>query len=105
MATARAMYSGKLSIQGHTRNSTPCSRALSDHIRLGPKRSTSLPMGTATTKLAIAATVRPMPTWPSDRPTTRMKNTAEPARKAPSPEAKMSDCSDSRPARVDGGVA
>ncbi len=49
-------------MKGHTMNSEPCISALSAHIRLGPKRSTSLPAGTAHTKLAIAATVRPMPT-------------------------------------------
>ena len=105
MTTASATYSGKLSMNGQAKNSAPCTTALSDHIRLGPKWSTSLPIGTATRKLAIAAMVRPMPTSPSDRPTTTVKNTAEPARKVPSPEAKMSDWTESRPARVDGGVA
>ena len=92
-------------MNGHARNSAPWTTALRDHMRLGPKWSTSLPMGTATTKLAIAAMVRPIPTCPGDRPTTRVKNTAEPARNVPSPEAKIRDCSESRPASADGGVA
>ena len=62
-------------------------------------------MGTATMKLATAAIVRPMPTSARDSPTTRVKKTADPARNAPSPEAKSSDWTDSLRARGDGGVA
>ncbi len=92
-------------MKGHARKSAPWTAADRVHIRLGPKWSTSLPIGTATMKLATAAIVRPMPTSPSERPTTRVKKTADPARKVPSPEAKSSDWIDSRRARVDGGVA
>jgi hypothetical protein len=55
------MNCGKLSMNGQARNNAPWSTALSDHIRLGPNRSTSFPAGTAARKLAIAATVSPIP--------------------------------------------
>ena len=92
-------------MNGHTENIAACPAALTAHIRFGPKRSTSLPIGTAATNAARPAIVSPSPTWAADSPTIWVKNTAEPVMKAPSPSAKSSDWTASRPARGDGGRA
>ena len=61
-------------------------------------------MGYAAMKAATPAMVRPRPTWAALRPTTWVKNTAEPVMNVPSPRAKSSDCTDSRPASGEGGA-
>ena len=90
-------------MKGHTANIAACPVALTAHIFFGPKRSTSLPIGTAARNAAIPAQVRPSPTWAAVSPTIWVKNTAEPVMKVPSPRAKRSDWPASRPANGDGG--
>ena len=92
-------------INGHTANIAAWPTALTTHIRLGPKRSTSLPIGQAARNAATPAMVRPSPTWAADSPTIWVKNTADPVRKVPWPREKRSDWAESRPARGDGGRA
>ena len=92
-------------MNGHTANIAACPVALTAHIFFGPKRSTSLPIGSAARNAATPAQVRPRPTWAADSPTIWVKNTAEPVMKVPSPRAKSSDWAESRPARGDGGRA
>jgi hypothetical protein len=103
MPTAMATKPGKSVMKGHRANIAACPAALSAHIFFGPKRSTSLPIGSAARNAAIPARVRPRPTCAADRPTIWVKNTAEPVMKAPSPSAKSSDWAESRPASGDGG--
>src|SRR3954447_9503168 len=90
-------------MNGQSVNSAACPAALTDQHRFGPNRSTSLPAGQAAMKLATPAKVRPRPTWAALSPTIWVKKTADPVMKVPSPKAKSSDWTASRPARGEGG--
>jgi hypothetical protein len=92
-------------MNGQNANMAAWPVALRAHIRLGPKRSTSLPIGSAATKAAAPAMVRPSPTWAAESPTIWVKKTADPVMNVPSPSANSSDCTDSLPASGDGGRA
>src|SRR5919112_2805298 len=92
-------------MKGQIANIAACPVALTAHIFFGPKRSTSLPIGTAARNAATPAQVRPRPTWAADSPTIWVKNTADPVMKVPSPRANRSHWAASRPARGDGGRA
>src|SRR6476661_39161 len=92
-------------MSGHSANIAAWPVALTAHIFFGPKRSTSLPIGSAARKAAAPAQVRPRPTWAAVSPTIWVKNTADPVMKVPSPRAKRRDWSARRPASGDGGRA
>src|SRR3546814_3883801 len=78
-------------MNGHTENTAACPAALSAHIRRGPNRSTSLPIGSAARNPATPAMVSPRPTCAAERPTTWVKKTAEPVMKVPSPTARSEE--------------
>src|SRR4051794_32488033 len=103
MPTAMGTYPRKSVMNGQSENIAACPAALPAHIFFGPKRSTSRPIGHAARKAAAPAQVRPRPTWAALSPTIWVKNTADPVMKVPSPSAKSSDWTASRPARGEGG--
>src|SRR3954449_9421262 len=92
-------------MNGQSANIAACPLALTAHILLDPKRSTSRPIGYAARNAAAPAQVRPSPTWAARSPTTWVKNTADPVRKVPSAVANSSDWVASRRDRGVGGMS